>query len=789
MPRPELSTLRYPHLWQGCVGAWCPSQSGATGYRLFDDSGNNNHGVLTGMDPGTDWVPSGGKLALDFDGSNDYVALGSGLAKAGSFSVAGWANVATGYGTNPQICSRAIYGGNYPQNWMLFIRTDEGTAQYALQTTDSFGVRYQIKGGGLVQTNVWTHVCASYNINGANLYINGNPVAVTTVGTPNATPVAGQVVNIGAYANVTNFFNGQLDDLRIYNRALTPSEINLLYTGGRGAAYQLKERGRKKAYVPGYRITAPSRIQIGSARTIDGTDTESLRRGLVGAWVPSLGASGYRLIDRSGYGNHGTLTNMDPGTDWVPSGGKLALDFDGVNDYVATDLSCSNRQNLDISAWIFKPSTSNNAFVGAGEGGSSGPRANIYIFGTTTFVTAESTGTVSYGQVANTRTGWNHFHYSFLGNAGPNNTDRMKLWINGMEQSLTFTGTIPTTSLGNVGFFEIGRSKGESSYATAQIDDVRAWSRRLTPSEIRLLYTGGRGVGLMPEVKPKRARIVAWDNQDKISVPARVLTNTDSLKRGLVGHWSPSVSGPQGNRLMDLSGQNNHGTLTNMDYQTDYIPNAEKGGRMALDFDGSNDYVAATSPQIGQLTKNISVSIWQNLGATGRIASLFGLNTVSSINERMQAHCPWSDGVIYWDFGGYAGDNRLSVSGQNLTVGNWDHFVFLAGDIGMQIWRNGRLIGSNSTPITRVANSNTFLIGSANMHDVGGVIYYHRGNIDDCRIYNRVLTPNEIRLLAQSRMPERATPQRTRTVFYSSGLISYLRRRSYNSILGSGVLS
>ena len=60
----------------------------------------------------------------------------------------------------------------------------------------------------------------------------------------------------------------------------------------------------------------------------------SLRQGLVGAFCPSLGASGFSLIDRSGYGNHGVLTNMDPGTDWVASGNGLALDFDGSNDYV-----------------------------------------------------------------------------------------------------------------------------------------------------------------------------------------------------------------------------------------------------------------------------------------------------------------------------------------------------------------------------------------------------------------------------------------------------------------------
>jgi hypothetical protein len=246
-----------------------------------------------------------------------------------------------------------------------------------------------------------------------------------------------------------------------------------------------------------------------------------------------------------------------------------------------------------------------------------------------------------------------------------------------------------------------------------------------------------------------------------------------SLRQGLVGCWVPSL-GASGYRLIDRSGNNNHGVLTGMDPGTDWVPS---GGKLALDFDGSNDYVTATSPQIGQLTKNISVSIWQNLGATGRIASLFGLNTVSSINERMQAHCPWSDGVIYWDFGGYAGDNRLSVSGQNLTVGNWDHFVFLAGDIGMQIWRNGRLIGSNSTPITRVANSNTFLIGSANMHDQQGVIYYHLGRIDDVRLYNRVLTASEIRLLYTGGRGVGLAPERIKHRRKTSAAATNRRRR------------
>ena len=58
----------HPQLWDGVVGAWCPSL-GPTGLRLHDHSRRNNWGTLTNMDPPTDWVIDGGQYAVDFDGA------------------------------------------------------------------------------------------------------------------------------------------------------------------------------------------------------------------------------------------------------------------------------------------------------------------------------------------------------------------------------------------------------------------------------------------------------------------------------------------------------------------------------------------------------------------------------------------------------------------------------------------------------------------------------------------------------------------------------------------------
>ena len=83
----------------------------------------------------------------------------------------------------------------------------------------------------------------------------------------------------------------------------------------------------------------------------------SLRQGLVGAWCPSLpnGGSGNTLADVSGHGNHGSLVNMSP-DDWVSGQYGRALDFDGVDDYVAADgrfPTVGIATNFSASVWFY----------------------------------------------------------------------------------------------------------------------------------------------------------------------------------------------------------------------------------------------------------------------------------------------------------------------------------------------------------------------------------------------------------------------------------------------------
>ena len=82
----------------------------------------------------------------------------------------------------------------------------------------------------------------------------------------------------------------------------------------------------------------------------------------LGSWMPSAGCTGNRLIDYSGRGNHGSLTNISVGTEWVPSDGVLSLELDGSNDYV----DCGGKVPLDsdnwvMSMWIYRYTSGSNS--------------------------------------------------------------------------------------------------------------------------------------------------------------------------------------------------------------------------------------------------------------------------------------------------------------------------------------------------------------------------------------------------------------------------------------------
>ena len=226
------------------------------------------------------------------------------------------------------------------------------------------------------------------------------------------------------------------------------------------------------------------------------TEHSSLRQGLVGCWVPSLGASGLSLIDRSGRNNHGTLTNMGGQDNWRASESGLALNFDGTNDYAELAPVLSGRPVLTVAFWA-KP-TSTSSRIELAEGTNSSTRGgyalsedgNAYVLPGST----SAYGFCNWSSLGVTR----FIHYAGVFDAtAATNTERARIFLNGVQQALTFAGTIPTTAPTFTGRLRLGQRVDLSGPSSGLMDDVRIYNRVLTLAEIRLLASR-RGIGLSP---------------------------------------------------------------------------------------------------------------------------------------------------------------------------------------------------------------------------------------------------------------------------------------------------
>jgi len=232
----------------------------------------------------------------------------------------------------------------------------------------------------------------------------------------------------------------------------------------------------------------------------------SLKQGLVGAWCPSVSGRGLVLPDLSGYNNHGTLTNMDPGTDWVASGNGLALDFDGVDDYVNAKIPTIELSTdvCTLSLW-YKNSAGTTGVYAALCSSTSG----------TQFLIFQASGSaINLGQRNNasgdtSTSGGTWQSASWKNIIAVSTPSSLTLYSNGLQTS-TLSRTSGATTFNQISIGALNRAGSLSNYSISQQDDVRIYNRALTASEIQLLYIGGRGVGLMPErIKHRRKTTAA----------------------------------------------------------------------------------------------------------------------------------------------------------------------------------------------------------------------------------------------------------------------------------------
>jgi hypothetical protein len=193
-----------------------------------DRSGRNNHGTLTNMGGQNNWQVSGSGVALAFDNTNDRVQTNLGLP-LNDFTACGWF---VDYGTKNGTFRRVI-DKNYVNGFWIGLNGIGGAGTYGggiRQTTGQLGIFLDLPS----TASRWSFIAMTRRGTTQTLYLANGTALATTLQTVSSTATSGtaDLLQIGnTLSGIGDTWNGLLDDLRVYNRALTPQEIRLLASG------------------------------------------------------------------------------------------------------------------------------------------------------------------------------------------------------------------------------------------------------------------------------------------------------------------------------------------------------------------------------------------------------------------------------------------------------------------------------------------------------------------------------------------------------------------------------
>ncbi len=498
-----------------------------SGTTLTDSKGSYN-GALTNM-AGSEWETSpamfGPKNCLDFDGSDDYVTLPSSLY---SNNFSGGSAITIEYwfkGTMLTSAVRFQYTGYVVAGWgrQFIISTDGGTEGLVIGTSEE------------IEDGNWHHIACVWEANTTNgfrTYLDG---VLTNQRTSENTTLP-EIISgawLGSY-NGTEWINGSLDEVRIWNTARTGSEI-----------------------------------REDMCKTLTGNEN-----GLV-AYYSFDNTSGTTLQDFSGNSYDGTLTNMDEASDWAASSA------------FNTWLNTSSSDWSTASNWSYGsvPGSSDNVGIYGWSSGSEvnisgSPAVNSLLISSTSSPTLSSGITVNESLILEKDMDLNGQTVTlgssatlvedagaFSGTSGSITTTRN---LSGINEDIAGLGATITTSA-NMGSTTITRSHASASGSNLTTSILRQYA--ITPTT-----NTGLDATLEFNYLDDELNSLTEDN-------IQLVKSEDS---GIL--WSEeggSVS--TGDNTVTLSGIDGFSIWTLAESVTQSINN------YALDFDGTDDYVTLPS--------------------------------------------------------------------------------------------------------------------------------------------------------------------------------------------------
>jgi hypothetical protein len=587
----------------GLIGYWNFNEN--SGAALADQSSSSVNGTVSGAT----WTTGVNGSALSFDGTNDYVTLGSSSAlnAQSTMTISVWVYL-TSYPTNGQFSAIVNRVNSYALQLYPITYGNPATA-YELRFYGGQGfTMYASAGLNPLSLNTWNNIVVTYSDGAVTIYINGMSAGAGIAPTQSTTTETriGNQQDANGWGE-SNFWNGKIDQLRFYNRVLTTNEVTSLYNEFNSPPQFTSTAVTTAMVATQYTYTAtatdPDAGDVVAYSLSSGPSGMNLNNNVL-TWTPSVGQEGSNAVTIRATDSHGAYSeqsfsiNVAPASVDIPTNGLVAYwPFDENSGTTAYDAT-SNANNGTINAATWTPGRMGSAlqfdgstsFVDCGVKTSLNPTSAVTVSvwvnlasypgfyyslvqngdsyrllltdwsgaqGKGIRIDGLSGGTAATDQLCSDAfllNTWYHIAFTFN-----ESNDELRLYVNDGLRSLTcWNGACPTDLVSSIYPFRIGNQPSfggfaESNFFNGKMDAIRIYNRALSASEITALYLEPSSTNTPPAFVSSAITCATEDVAYNYSIVATDVNAGDVVTLSL-------VNGPTG---MALSGSNLQWTPTN----------------------------------------------------------------------------------------------------------------------------------------------------------------------------------------------------------------------------------
>lgn len=455
------------------IPAFCTNApAGQVAFYKADGSAEDSAGTNEGELKNGAFFTAGkaGSAAFSFDGVNDMVSVpASASINNQQFTIEGWINFAALSGSVRTIVSR-LHDITMGAGSSHILRYDPNSQK--LESVVEGAVRVQANFNP--QTGTWYHVAQTFDGVTHRLFINGTEAASAV--SPTAITFNDNPLTIGAVQNATGGFAGAMDEISIYNTAVSAANIATIYKTGKGG----KCRPANACALPPVPMTSWFRAEN------DAADTANT--------------------------SHGSIVN---GAGFAAGKVGQAFSLDGTNDYVHIPHQDGlNTQSLTIDAWVNTDTlmgdvsqlraiaSKYDSRIGNLSWGLfmlNGGKLQFSVYQNDTVYRAVVTNNAVLTMGA-----WHHVAATFDGR-----TQELKIYINGVQVPAALDpGSWATVNIQRntvpvrIGALAALSQNDITGYWDGLLDEVEIFSRALDASEIRSIYEAdAAGKCLSPDLR------------------------------------------------------------------------------------------------------------------------------------------------------------------------------------------------------------------------------------------------------------------------------------------------